>query len=90
MNRYEVTIKGGEEQEDDEMRDEGLTMEEMEGEEGKEGMEGRVIKKKEGEGEGRKPSAGKKKQQQPVWDVEEDIKDILDLIPAEYKQPQKR
>lgn len=29
-------------------------------------------------------------QQQPAWDVQEDIKDILDMIPDEYKTPQKR
>jgi hypothetical protein len=54
--------------------------------------EGEEIKKKK-EGEGKKEEGGeanKKKEQQPVWDVQEDIKDIMDMIPPEYKQSQKK
>eukprot|EP00026_Physarum_polycephalum_P010931 Phypoly_transcript_11118.p1 GENE.Phypoly_transcript_11118~~Phypoly_transcript_11118.p1 ORF type:complete len:298 (+),score=92.45 Phypoly_transcript_11118:63-956(+) len=98
--KYELTNRNrgegeGEEQEYEE--EEGAIMElddverEREGEgKKKKKREGEGEKKKEGEGKGEKEGEGKQKEEGPVWDVQEDIKDIMDMIPPEYKQPQKK
>jgi len=93
--KYEVVAKEegqegeGEEQEFEE--EEGAIIE-LDEPVGEGSMEVKQVKKSSEKG--RKASAGKiNKQQQEqhvVWDVQEDIKDIMDMIPQEYKKPQNR
>lgn len=86
--KYELSAEGeGEEQEFDDEEGGVMELDEVSGEGEKE--EEKVAKKNGGEGE--KKSAEKaNKPTEPVWDVQEDIKDILDMIPQEYQKPQSK